>query len=277
MSLVEKALEKMKAEAARGERPEPVAVAAPPTNRPPQAPRHTIHVSLERLRDARLLPPDSEARRAENEFRAIKRGMIAQYAASQAKSYAFMVASALPGEGKTFTSVNLAMSIAAGRDMRAVLVDADVAKQHISRDFGVEHERGLLDALAGGEETLDDLVIGTDIPNLSIVSAGKPTPAATELLSSARMARLLERSLATRNPTVYIFDSPPVLITTEARALADVLSNVLLIVRAGSTPHSAVREALEAIGENKNLSLVLNEDPAAAQNGYQYGKYPYGG
>src|SRR5690606_20325175 len=102
-----------------------------------------------------------------------------------------MMASALPGDGKTFTSINLALSMSRERDSSVVLVDADVAKPHISRIFGVDKEPGLLDALTDKSDDLESLILPTDVGGLSILPAGGHRDNAAELFASAAMRQLV--------------------------------------------------------------------------------------
>jgi Mrp family chromosome partitioning ATPase len=187
-----------------------------------------------------------------------------------------MMASAVPGDGKTFTSINLALSMAREKDTSVVLVDADVAKPHISRIFGVESERGLLDALSDAELGLNGLILSTDVKGLSILPAGRAREGATELLSSARTKQLASQLLAQNPRSVVLFDSPPLLATSESLALVDAIGQVVMVVRAGHTPNNAVKEALEALGPDRSVSLVLNQARRSLTERLYYNYEPYG-
>jgi exopolysaccharide/PEP-CTERM locus tyrosine autokinase len=185
-----------------------------------------------------------------------------------------LMTSALPGDGKTFTSINLALSMAREKDVSILVIDADVAKPHISHVFGVERERGLLDALEDAALDIESLVLPTDVAGLSILPAGQHNDSATELLASARMNQVLTR-LMTRDPRrIVLLDSPPLLLSTESRTLLEIAGQVVLVVRAGGTPRRAVQEAIGYIGEDKPLGLVLNQSQMALSEGYYgYGSY----
>lgn len=242
-----------------------------------------IHVSREGLRAARLIPPQAEQRRFSNEYRAIKRPLLAAgFGKGEDRipnGSLIMLASAVPGEGKTFTSINLAMSMALEKDITVLLVDADLAKPHISRTFGVDREPGLIDALQDATIDIESLVIPTDIRGLSILPAGRPVETATELLASARMQKIVAR-LKDANPMrVVLFDSPPLLLTNESRVLADVVGQVVVVVRAGQTAKGAVLEAIGSLNEGKAVSLVLNQSIAPSSASYygyhgEYGDVP---
>lgn len=188
-----------------------------------------------------------------------------------------MVASSLPGEGKTFASVNLALSMSLERDISVVLVDADVAKPHISRLFGIDGEPGLLEALQSDNLDIEALILPTDIPKFSILPAGKPTETATELLASRRMQSIVARLETGQDRSrVVIFDSPPLLLTAESRVLAQQMGQIVLVVQAGRTPQQAVLDAIACLGENKSVALLLNQSESVTESGYYYRDVVYG-
>jgi Mrp family chromosome partitioning ATPase len=185
-----------------------------------------------------------------------------------------MLASALPGEGKTFTTINLALSLALEKEMEVLLVDADVAKPHVSRIFGIEDERGLIDLLVNHELHPNQLILRTSVPGLTMLPAGHPIDTATELLASARMGEIVQQLAAPDGRRIVLFDSPPLLLTTESRALAASSGQVVLVVRAESTSRHAVQDAIDALPEGKPISLILNHTNTPASSGYYgYGSY----
>ena len=284
MSVVERAIDKLRRNHPEAGRDGPVA----PTKDPiaalveaddPAADSRRVIIDRVALRAAGYLPDEKHGRRFADEYRQIKRPLLeAAFAANasrdQPSARLIMMASALPGDGKTFTSINLAFSLARERDHGVVLVDADVAKPHISSIFGVAEEKGLLDAL--GDSSLDPntLVLATDVKGLSILPAGRVREGATELLSSDRMGEVARQILAARPRHIVLFDSSPLVVSSESRALAAKTGQIVMVVRAGRTPHHAVREALDALGERDNVSLVLNQGRRSLMDGY-YG-YSYG-
>ena len=244
----------------------------------------TLPVVVDRgtLRAAGLIPEECAERYLADQYRRIKRPILEKVQALRSAhapgAQLFMIAGALPGDGKTFTSINLALSIARERDFTVLLVDADVAKTHITHVFGVANEPGLLDALLDEAVDVESLIWPTDVPGFSILPAGRKHEAATELLSSARM-RTLAAHLTERDPTrVVLFDSAPLLLSSEARAVANVVAQIVLVVHAGVTPQNAVRDAIGHIPADKLTGLVLNQSTATAMDdgyGYGYG-YSYG-
>jgi len=294
MSLVEQALKKL--QAARGgvapqSEPRVAAPAAMPAAMPsaieaarvaplPSRPSRVVNIDRVALRAAGVLPSESEERRILQEFRQVKRPLVANAlgrgATQLANAHLIMMASALPGDGKTFTSVNLARSIALEKDVRVLLVDADVAKPHISRIFNVQNETGLLDVLRDEHLDVESVILNTDLPNLCILPAGHPSDTATELLASERMVEVVARLGSADRQRIVLFDSPPLLLTTESRVLANVVGQIVLVVSAGVTPQKAVLDAIDLLGEGKSIGLVLNQCDEGGNAGYYnyYGQQP---
>jgi protein-tyrosine kinase len=293
MSIVERAIKKLQesrpaAPPTDGERAAvvpleadgpPAAAEAPVAAAVRPAPARQVPFDLDRLRLHHLMPPAEQERELASQYRQIKRPLVARaLGRGQGKvprGNLLMVTSAFPGEGKSFTSVNLALSIALEQDIEVLLVDADVAKPALTEEFGLAGEPGLMDALA--DETLDveSLVVGTDVPSLMLLPTGKMSSTATEMLAGPAMDDLLQRLSARRN-RIVVFDSPPLLPTTEARVLASIVGQVVMVVRAGWTPQSAVLEGLSLIGQRENVNLVLTRAEGAGSGGYYYSSYGYG-
>jgi exopolysaccharide/PEP-CTERM locus tyrosine autokinase len=241
-------------------------------------PGRYVKIDTAALREIGLLPPAQEERRLAQQYRQIKRPLIANAIGRggerQPQGQTIMIASALPGEGKTFTTVNLAFSMALEKGIRVVLVDADVGKPQLSRLFGLEDAPGLLDALRDPLLDIESLLVDTDIPGLQLLPAGKRSEDATELLSSSRMADV-ETMLTGRDPNrIVVLDSPPLLITPESHALAQSAGQIVLVVRSRVTKQRDVMDALSHIGHRPCVSLLLNQSISAAKGGYYY--YGYG-
>jgi protein-tyrosine kinase len=293
VSLVERALQKMQAsDRARkqGQQEAPVSVghvvtvAQPivpvrPKTRPVVNTNRLVKVDQDALRACGLLPAPEQERELADQYRAIKRPLIQAAFHSPVEEgpspQLIMIGSALPGDGKTFTGINLAFSMAREKDHSVLLVDGDVAKPHVSKLFGVDREPGLLDVLVNPDLDIRSVILPTDVPGLSILPAGTQSETATELLASDRMAQIVEQ-LATLDPSgIVLFDSLPILLTSESRVLAGLMGQIVLVVKAGETPQQAVTDALEAIGPDKKVSLVLNQAVLSGPLGYYYG-YRYG-
>ena len=237
------------------------------------APTRTIVFNQDALPVAGLLPPTHQERELAQQFRQIKRPLInsalGRGVVPVPQGNLVMVASALPGEGKTFTSLNLALSMRLEEDVTVLLVDGDVVNPRITRILGVENEPGLLDVVRDSV-SLGSAILATDVPGLSFLPAGRHDANATELLASTRMrdvVALLGGHDATR---LVLFDSAPLLLTTESQALAQVAGQILIVVRADQTPQHAVLEALETLDEGKPVSLVLNQSMKQPPAGYYY-------
>lgn len=282
MSLVERALKKIQeSRAAQGPEPAQPRVGAPRVDPPapapvvrrePRDPSRILHIDRLALQAAAILPPPSQERLLADQYRQIKRPLIAGAFGRGGQALPdgrlLMVASALPGEGKTFTTINLALSIAAEKDISVLLVDADVAKPNVSTTFGLAREAGLLDVLRDEKLDVESVIIDTDVPRFSILPAGKHSETATELLSSVRMQQLMRQLEAGDPDRIVLFDSPPLLLTSESRAIASVVGQIVMVVRAGATSQQAVLDALDTLGEGKQIGLVLNHCDEQTTAGY---------
>jgi len=227
-----------------------------------------------------LLALGPEERHLAEQYRVIKRPLLRNASPDRdppvPRGNLIMVASALSGEGKTFTSVNLSLSIARERDWDVVLVDADCSKPQLTRLFGAEHERGLVDLLRDSSLSFDSVVMPTDVPGLSILPAGAREEHAAELLASKRMDELCQ-SLTMSPGRIIVFDSAPLLLASEAAALAPHVGQIVVVVRANDTPRQAVADAIEKLDASKPIACVLNQT-YGAESALEYGQYgDYGG
>ena len=247
---------------------------------PDQATVTSRHVELnfEALEATRILTPDAPRSRQADQYRVVKRPLLKNAmdkgATALTHGNLIMVTSALAGEGKSFTAINLAMSIAAEQDNTVMLVDADVARPSILRILGLPHGPGLLDLLEQNAE-MSDVLLRTNIDKLTILPSGTPHARATELLASDAMSHLLD-DMANRYPDrIIIFDSPPLLLTTEARVLASHMGQIVMVVQADKTKQSDVQNALSTIEACPVRMLLLNQARSDAADGYGY-SYGYG-
>lgn len=236
-----------------------------------------VVLDLEQLeRSGHLVPTQTRSALAE-EFRQIKRPLLKNARSKDpigSRCSLIMVTSALPGDGKTFCAINLAMSMAVEIDTSILLVDADVVRPNVLQRLGVPPAKGLLDLLTDGQLSLGDLILKTNVPKLSILPAGTRTHASTELLASDAMEALLGSLTETHPDRVVIFDAPPLLVTTEARVLASRLGQVVMVVAASSTPRSVVAQAFSAVEQCPIVMSILNKAHAPEGPlgyGYYYG------
>ena len=244
---------------------------------PAASPQPRIAIDFNLLRAQGELPEAGLERRFADYYREIKRPLIQSMLTGDARpdSRLVLLTSALPGEGKSFTALNLALSVARERDVSVLLVDADVPKSHLSRTFGLQGTPGLSDALTDESIDVDSLIIGTDIRGLEILPAGKPTEGTAELLASARMGQIATR-LARHPRRLVLLDCPPLLASSEARALKQIPGQILIVTRAGRTPRQALLDAIALIDKSKLHGLVLNDAHASSGDGY-YTNYGYSG
>lgn len=218
-----------------------------------------------------------------DEFRAIKQPLLKK-AKSLAEEEAsprgrlIMVSSAMAGEGKTFSCVNLSLSLAREKDWDVVLVDVDCKNPQLSRLLGVEDEPGLLELLRDPSATVDQFILPTNIAGLSVLPLGRTDEHAAELLASARMRTVCDEFMRQRPNALAVFDTSPLLLTTESLILAQHVGQILLVVHAGRTPQHAVMAAVGKLDHQKAIGLILNRaDEASSGLPYgQYGAYPYG-
>jgi protein-tyrosine kinase len=286
MSLVEQAIARMRnqANAAAAKVADAAATTTsapvpPVVNRVAGSAKPATRIAVDRLalRAGGYLAEEGKERQFADHFRRIKRPLVekAMSKGATGEPRVIMITSSLPGEGKTFTSINLALSMALERDVSVLLVDCDVAKRHVGEILGLKAELGLLDALVDETLDVDSLVVETNLPGLSILPAGRRVETTAELLSSQRMRRLMT-DLCQHNPRrIVLLDSPPLLITNEARALLKVAGQVVLVMRAGHTPRHAVQDAVALLGEQQAGGIVLNHVGGGGTDGY-YGYYGYG-
>lgn len=241
------------------------------------------HLDDEHLIRGGLLAPLEQAIPVAEEFRRIKRPLI-DNVVKHGRDHAdhmnlILVASALPGAGKTFCSVNLAVSISLERDLNVLLVDADVAKPNITTASELADRPGLIDILEDYTMSIDEVLIRTDLNDIQILPAGRKHSQSTELLASERMAEVMHE-LATRYADrVIVIDSPPLIVTSEAQAVASQVGQIVLVVESGCTTEQEIQEALEQLNRNKAISVILNKSLYSQAGGYYggaYGNYGFG-
>ena len=262
------------AEALRDRAPQPAEPAAPaPRLSPGRAPATGREVAVDReaLREGGFIEPDAPGGALAEEFRIVKRQLLHGVREGSAKDRSVLVCSARPDEGKTFCAINLALSLAAERDVEVLLVDADFPKPEILGILGVEGGPGLVDALADPDLDPESLVVPTDIAGLSVLPAGRHVPDVTELLASDRTSRILAR-LAADPRRIVLFDSPPALMASPAAVLATHVGQLLMVVRADHTAESELREAVGLLSGCANIRLLLNRTGFAA-SGRRFGSY----
>ena len=238
-----------------------------------------VDLDLAALAVAGFVTPERPRSTIASQFRVIKRPLLVNAAGHGASvvhaGNLIMVTSAMAGEGKTFNSINLAMSIAMEQDRRVLLVDADVARPSLSRVLGLPPGPGLLDLLVDDGTEMADAMLRTNVDKLTLLPSGTPHPRATELLASDAMTHLI-KEMGRRYPDrIIIFDSPPLLLTTESRVLATHMGQIILVVQAERTLQTQVKHALSTIEACPVKLMLLNQVRGGDQDAYGYG-YGYG-
>ncbi|MET0012460.1 MAG: XrtA-associated tyrosine autokinase [Sedimenticola sp.] len=304
MSIIEKAVDKLQTEPVKTNEPSvvdvkvesasPVSVAESRDNniledrvvgstepKPSENVPPAYNLPLNRLSELGMLTPDKPRSRIADEYRTIKRPLLMNIdgkgAAQVQNANLIMVTSALAGEGKTFSAINLAMSIAMEQDKTVLFVDADISKASAGDLLGMPDNAGLIDVLLDNGKSVADVMLRTNIPNLRLLPAGHAHERATELLASENMQRVMKELSERYHDRVIVFDSPPLLQTTEAGVLANLMGQIMFVVAAESTPQSVLKEAVSHIAEDKIIGLVLNKvkRKLGDVHGYGYG-YGYG-
>ncbi len=244
-----------------------------------RAPLQSGLIDLVALGESGFIVPGAPPSPLSEEFRLVKRQLLlsafgGRNTPAVDKGRLILMCSAQPNEGKTFCSVNLALSMAAETEIEVLLVDADVAKPEILSTLGLAGGRGLMDALADPGIDAEDLIIGTNVPGLSVLPAGRQSNNDTELLASDRTPYLIDQ-LAARHPRrIILFDSAPALAASPASVLALHVGQIMLVVRADQTSEGELREALAMLEGNARIQMVLNGvsfGGSTRKYGYYYG------
>jgi receptor protein-tyrosine kinase len=236
-----------------------------------------VEIDLDRLAAMGYVTPDRPRAQIADEFRVIKRPLLLNVSGRSAGTIArpnlIMVTSSLAGEGKTFVTTNLAISMAMELNKRVLLVDADVSRPSLLPRLGLTPPSiGLLDILANPSLALSDVLLRTNIDRLSLLPAGAPRGQATELLASEAMSQLLD-DLATRYADrIIIFDAPPLLPSPESRVLATHMGQVIMVVESSRTPQKVVAQALATIESCPVVMPLLNK-ASQSEVGFYYGYY----
>ncbi|MDP2903125.1 MAG: XrtA-associated tyrosine autokinase [Methylovulum sp.] len=237
------------------------------------------NINWDKLAELGFVTPASNTdSQAIEEYRNIKRPLINNAfgvgSVGINRSNLILVTSSIPGEGKTFTAINLALSIANERDKKVLLIDADVARPSISSVLGIKSTPGLIEYLEGQNVKFSDIVLKTNMPGLNIIPSGKLHKHSTELLTSNRMIQLAQE-LSNRYPDrMVIFDSPPLLAATQGEVLAGLVGQVVLVVEAEKTPQSMIMASVNKLVFCDVVLLLLNKTQKNEDASYYgYGLY----
>lgn len=250
------------------------APAARPSSRSPSKP---VEIDLKRLAAMGYLTPETLRAQIAEEFRVIKRPLLNNVRGKSAvpveRANLIMVTSSMPGEGKTFVSVNLAISIAMEIGKQVLLVDADVSRPSVLSRLGLRAGTGLLDVLDDASAAdVSDVLLHTNIEALTLMPAGAPRSHATELLASPAMIDLLDEMASRYADRILVFDAPPLLCSTESRVLATHMGQVVVVVEAERTPQKTLAQALATVESCPVVMPLLNK-ASLSEMGFYYGYY----
>lgn len=238
-----------------------------------------FHIDFERLSKNGHISLDGERRQINEEYREIKRKLLANAFGSLAKTLhnpnIIMVTSSRPSEGKTFTATNLAMSIASEQDKTVLLIDADVLKPNVLNTLGLERRKGLMEYLTGDVDDISDVLYSTNIDKLKIIPAGKSHHLSTELLASQKMHDTVDE-FANRYPDrVVIFDTPPLIGINESAILANFAGQAVVVVEEGKAKISDIKMSVERLNPDMAIGFVVNKSVHTDTDGSGYYGYYY--
>jgi len=242
--------------------------------------QETIMLNAESLNKRGFIYSPESAHHIQEEFRHIKRKLLNNAFGPAAKtlknSNLIMVSSSNPNEGKTFISINLALSIALEQDKTVLLIDADVLRPSLHRELEFESRQGLLEYLLDEVHSLSDVIYNTSMDNLKLIPAGNPHHLTNELLASTKMATLAQE-LAQRYPDrIVIFDCPPILGVTETPVLSSLVGQAVVVVEESKTKVDDVKKAVSQLDEDIAVGFVMNKTVRSKKDEYGYYGYGYG-
>lgn len=253
-------------------RPGPTPIGGPPRLRDAPGRAGRLELDFSKLASLGYLEPGDSESAIANEFRKIKRPLIqackGKLATPVVNANRIMVTSSVEGEGKTFSTLNLALSMSMERDSTVLLVDADTTRRTLSRLVGSDANRGLLDLLASEEPDVSEVLLRTNIERLTFLPAGARRRHATELLASAAMANLVEHLASRYKDRILVFDTPPLLAAPEAASLASHMGQILVVVEANRTTHKVLTSGLATIRSCPVVVTILNKASNAGQEYY---------
>lgn len=277
MSIVETTLQRLKG--ARGAEPEKRPAAAPEAAAPPPTARVRARIptpvrwpsqpasadfDIARLQAVGLYPPERFVHRLRDDYRGIRREVVAASeekvaATGQVVGPIVVVTSSGPGEGKSYTALNLALSIAGQGVHDVLLIDADFVKRTISLACNLGDRAGLSELLAQASTSFFNYAYPTSTARLRIVPAGTLTHGTHDLFAPARVGSVFDAIRTAMAEHIVIVDTPPILVSSDTPVVVDVAGQVLLVVRAGKTLQDAVRDAVGHIRKTLPVGVILND------------------
>ncbi len=239
------------------------------------APRNYVEIDLQSLSNRNFVSIATERRLIYEEYRVIKRKLINNAFGGLSSTLEhpnlILVSSSRPGEGKTFTAVNLALSIALEQDKTVLLVDADVLRPNVSRTLEISTPLGLTDYLSSNDIDVSDIIYSTNVERLKLITAGKPHHLSTELLASDKMIELVNEFASRYPDRIVIFDAPPLLGVNETAVLAAMCGQAVVVLEENKTKLNELDKALSLLPKELAVGFVINKAYYSRDKGYGYG------
>lgn len=237
-----------------------------------------VELDFQMLGKMGFLTPDAQNMTLSEQLRRIKMPILANAFGSSKleieRSNLVMVTSAIQSEGKSFTSFNLAMSIAKEFNHTVLYVDADITQRMMDNLLALGDRAGLVDLLLDDGRDMSSLLLKTNVPRLILLPSGRTYDRVTELWSSRRMSDLMSELSKRYSDRLIIFDAPPLLQDSSASMLAQLVGQIIFVVEAEKTPRHLVEEAISTLDGPQYIGLVLNKSNQreSSDYGYYYGK-----
>lgn len=239
--------------------------------------RSSVTLDLRQLEQRHFVSLSSERRLINEEYRVIKRKLITNAFGPLSHTLKhpnlILVSSSRPGEGKTFSAINLALSIALEQDKTVLLVDSDVLRPSVSKALNIQHDVGLTDYLLSSDVKASDIILSTNVERLKIITAGRPHHLSTELLASERMIMLVNEFASRYPDRIVIFDAPPLLGVNETAVMATMCGQAVVVVEENSTKLAEIEQAVALLPKDIATGFLINKAHRNQGKGYGYGYY----
>ncbi len=238
---------------------------------------HMVQLDLAMLEKKNFVSLSTERRLINEEYRVIKRKLINNAFGPLSKTLhhpnLILVSSSRPGEGKTFSAINLALSIALEQDKTVLLVDADVLRPNVSKTLQINHSLGLTDYLQSPDVAVQDILLSTNVERLKIITAGSPHHLSTELLASERMLQLVNEFATRYADRIVIFDAPPLLGVNETAVMAAMCGQAVIVVEENRTRLAEIEQSVSLLPKEMAMGFLINKAHRNQGKGYGYGYY----
>jgi receptor protein-tyrosine kinase len=236
-----------------------------------------IILDLEMLAQKGFVSTDSRRQVINEEFRVIKRKLLdnafGPLSKSLKNSNIIMVTSARQGEGKTFTAINLALSIALEQDKTVLLVDSDVLRPNVMKTLELKNEQGLMEYLLGEKDDISEVMCRTNLDKLRIITAGKSHHLSAELLASERMFAAVEEFANRYTDRIVIVDTPPLLGINETAILANLAGQAVVVTEEFKSKLVDVENAVKHLRPEMAIGFIVNKTEQVSLEGGGYGYY----